>query len=45
MPERFLMPSLNEVAKTVSQSIQEAKTWKIESDTNLDKKATLKRIA
>lgn len=47
MPERFVMPSLSEVAKTVNESIQEAKAWKTNSNSKSKSKSKsdTKRIA
>jgi len=45
MPERFIVPSLNDVAKTVNKSIEETKQWTISSKTAPQTKKTTKRIA
>ena len=45
MPERFIVPSLNDVAKTVNKSIEETKQWTISSKTDAPIQKETKKIA
>lgn len=45
MPERFVMPSLNDVAKTVGDSIKESQVWKVRSSERSNTNRETRRIA
>lgn len=45
MPERFIVPSLNDVAKTVNKSVEETELWTISTKKVSQAKKTVKKIA